>query len=82
MSEPPVLKKAEDVDVPLICIRQAVDQDHEECDPVQSPKHRAARLLGEKPKSSDEDEVAQEVEEPMREIARQVRERNFPLGLR
>ena len=42
MGEPSVLEKAEDVDVPLIGVREAVEQDNKERDAMKHPKDCAA----------------------------------------
>ena len=37
MREPSVVEKAEDIDVPLIGLGQAIEQDHEQSEGVQGP---------------------------------------------
>jgi hypothetical protein len=44
---------------------------------VEIEQDRAAGLLVEIFQSPDQDEIAQEVEEPLREIAHQIEENNF-----
>ena len=67
--EPLVLQEAEQVDVPLIGVGQAVEQDHNKREGVEVEQDRAARLLGKIFQAADEDEIAQQVEEPLGEIA-------------
>ena len=42
MREPSVVEKAEDIDVPLIGVREAVEQDNKERDAMKHPKDCAA----------------------------------------
>jgi hypothetical protein len=70
---PLVLKKAEQVDAPLIGIGQAIEQDHEKRERMHLPQKRAAGLLGEISKN------AQKIEEPIREIAHELEDRTFVL---
>src|SRR5262245_60625144 len=44
MGEPPVLKKAEQIDVPLVGVGHAVEEDHHQREFVQVEQDRAARL--------------------------------------
>jgi hypothetical protein len=44
-------------------------------------QHRAAGLLGEIFQPADQDEIAQQVEEPLREIPHQIEERDLALAL-
>ena len=76
-----VVEEAEQVDVPLIGVREAVEQDHAERQLVQIEQHRAAGFLVEIFQPSDQHEIAQQVEEPLREIAHQLPERDLALAL-
>ena len=57
------------LDVPLVCVRKAIEEDHPERELVQVEQHLAAGHLVEILKTSDQDEIAQKIEEPLREIA-------------
>jgi len=76
----PVGEEAEQVDVPLVCVRKAIEEDHPERELVQVEQHLAAGLLVEILKPSNQDEIAQKIEEPLREIAHQLPERNLALA--
>src|SRR5215831_17280851 len=62
----PVGEEAEQVDVPLVCVRKAIEKDHPERELVQVEQHLAAGLLVEILKPSNQNEIAQKIEEPLR----------------